>query len=79
MTTIGGKPLEPDKVYKVAVLFLVAAKGIDGVTPLADYVAAHARDEDMHTDEEAAHGAKEVTSDCVIIVHQYTFAYSFSR
>ena len=34
--TINSEPLDPDKIYKCAVLYLVAMKGIDGVTPLAD-------------------------------------------
>jgi Ca2+-binding EF-hand superfamily protein len=58
--TIDGAPLEPDKIYRCAVLYLVAMKGIDGVTPLAEWCAANAEDPAVHTDEEAAHGAKEI-------------------
>jgi Ca2+-binding EF-hand superfamily protein len=57
--TIGGKPLDDEKVYRVAVLYQVALQGIDGVTPLAEYCRAHRDDEHhrMPTDEEAEHGA----------------------
>lgn len=58
--TIGGQPLEEDKIYQVAVLYLVAMKGIDHVTPLANYCKEHANDPDFHNDEEAARGAKEL-------------------
>lgn len=59
--TIAGAPLEPEKIYRCAVLYLVAMKGIDGVEPLADWVKENAEgNPEVQTDEEAAPGAKEV-------------------
>lgn len=58
--TIDGEPLDPEKIYRCAVLYQVAMKGIDGVTPLADWCKENAENPEVQTDEEAAHGAKEL-------------------
>ena len=57
---IDGAPLEDEKIYRCAVLYLVAMKGIDGVTPLADWCKENEANPEVHTDEETAHGAKEI-------------------
>jgi 2',3'-cyclic-nucleotide 2'-phosphodiesterase (5'-nucleotidase family)/Ca2+-binding EF-hand superfamily protein len=37
VTHIGGKPLDPERIYECVVLWQVAMEGIDGVTPLFEY------------------------------------------
>ena len=61
VTRCRNAPMDLEKMYKVAVLYQVAFEGIDGVTPLVDYVNAR-RDEDeaMPCHDDSARGAKDL-------------------
>ncbi|XRB13900.1 EF-hand domain-containing protein [Pseudoscourfieldia marina] len=63
LTAVAGGPFDPERIYKTVVLYQVAYNGIDGVTPLANYVSEHLKTMDdptllQHSD--SAHGMKQI-------------------